>query len=110
MQRGHVLGLTAEEIKFIRERSPAKAAGVGIMHAYLRRYDMCNSRAVHFVGFRGDEYVRAVRVFGKPDFIHRVNDPRFRHGGEIGCNDIVVYANESESKVTQYSFDDSSVR
>ena len=26
--------------------------------------------ALHFVGFRGDEYSAAVRVFGPPDFIH----------------------------------------
>ncbi|SFP57375.1 hypothetical protein [Sphingomonas rubra] len=26
--------------------------------------------ALHFIGFRGDEYSRAVRVFGEPDFIH----------------------------------------
>ena len=26
-------------------------------------------QAVHFVGFRGDEFTSAVRVFGKPDFI-----------------------------------------
>lgn len=26
--------------------------------------------ALHFVGFCGDEYSRAVLVFGEPDFIH----------------------------------------
>ena len=30
--------------------------------------------AVHFVGFRGQEYHSAVRVWGKPDFIHPVWD------------------------------------
>ncbi len=25
---------------------------------------------LHYVGFRGDEYLRAVRVFGRPDFVH----------------------------------------
>ncbi len=25
---------------------------------------------VHFIGFRGDEYVRAMRVWGRPDFVH----------------------------------------
>lgn len=64
---------------------------------------------LHFVGFRGDEYARAVRVFGRPDFIHRHNDPRFRHGGELGEHDVVVFANGSESKVSHYSFNDSEV-
>ena len=27
----------------------------------------CEMRAVHFVWFRGDEYARACRVFGKPE-------------------------------------------
>ncbi|WP_242140237.1 MULTISPECIES: hypothetical protein [unclassified Sphingomonas] len=27
--------------------------------------------ALHFVGFRGEEYHSAVRIWGKPDFIHR---------------------------------------
>lgn len=26
--------------------------------------------ALHFVGFRGDEYIRAQRVFRRPDFVH----------------------------------------
>lgn len=62
---------------------------------------------VHFVGFRGDEYHNAVRVFGRPDFIHRINDPRFRHGGELAPYDTVVYARGSENDVRDVSFDDS---
>lgn len=30
--------------------------------------------ALHFVGFRGDEYHSAVRIWGKPDFFHRAWD------------------------------------
>ena len=30
----------------------------------------------HFFGFRGDEYNRAIKVFGLPDFIHPVHDRR----------------------------------
>lgn len=26
--------------------------------------------ALHFVSFHGDEYVSAVRIWGKPDFFH----------------------------------------
>jgi len=40
-------------------------------------------RTVHFVGFRTDaQYSAAVRVFGKPDFIHLIHD--YRMYGDIG--------------------------
>lgn len=48
-------------------------------------------RAVHFVGFRSDEYLRACRVFGKPDFIHILWDRRSRR--EIADGDMIVFAN-----------------
>ncbi len=47
-------------------------------------------RAVHFVGFRGDEYARACRVFGAPDFVHLGWDRRARR--EIADGDLVVFA------------------
>lgn len=62
---------------------------------------------VHFVGFRGEEYWSAVRVWGTPDFIHRVNDNRLLNGGEKCDQDVVIYANQYESKHTNFSFDDS---
>jgi hypothetical protein len=31
-------------------------------------------RTVHYVGFRGDEYVRAHKIFGGPVYIHRDDD------------------------------------
>lgn len=46
--------------------------------------------ATHFVGFRSDEYVRALRVW-KPDFIHSRR--------EIAEGDTVVFANGSEVAV-----------
>lgn len=52
--------------------------------------------ATHFVGFRSDEYVRALRVW-KPDFVHPRNDPRSRR--EIAEGDTVVFANGSEATV-----------
>lgn len=64
---------------------------------------------LHFVGFKGDEYWRAVRVFGPPDFIHRHNDPRLRDGGEVGEDDIVVFANGREGRPHRFSFNDSEV-
>jgi hypothetical protein len=44
---------------------------------------------VHFVGFRDDaEYIAAVRVWGRPDFIHVFHDLRMY--GDVGENDIIV--------------------
>lgn len=50
--------------------------------------------ALHFVGFSGDEYSVAVRLWGVPDFIHPINDPRSRL--EVADNDIKIYANKSD--------------
>lgn len=47
-------------------------------------------RAIHFVGFRGDEYTRACRVFGEPDFVHLGWDRRARR--ELADGDLVVFA------------------
>lgn len=67
--------------------------------------------AIHFVGFRGDEFNRAIKVFGKPDFIHRNFDTRVFGGGEFDKdNDIVIFANSSDAKTpSPFAFDDSSV-
>ncbi len=46
--------------------------------------------ALHFVGFRGDEYTRAVRVFGPPDFIHIGWDRWAKL--EIQPDDMAVFA------------------
>jgi hypothetical protein len=59
---------------------------------------------IHFVGFRGEEYRSACRVWGVPNFIHPVNDPRSRR--EIHASDTVVYANGSESRPTEYNASD----
>lgn len=46
--------------------------------------------ALHFIGFRGDEYHRACRVFGAPDFVH----PRFdaRSTQEAAPGDQFIFA------------------
>ena len=63
---------------------------------------------LHFVGFKGDEFHRAISVFGKPDFVHRINDGRCR--SMIVEEDVVVYANGAETPSDSiYSFDDSQV-
>lgn len=46
--------------------------------------------ALHFVGFRGAEYVSAVRVWGRPDFFHVGWDLRAQR--EIAEGDVVVFA------------------
>lgn len=65
--------------------------------------------AVHFVGFRGDEFHSAVRVWGKPDFYHRFWD--FRAACEVNQNDVVVFAREKDwnniSTPKSQAFDDS---
>ncbi len=48
------------------------------------------SAAVHFVGFRGAEYLSAVRVWGQPGFIHMGWDKRAQR--EICEGDVVVFA------------------
>ena len=63
---------------------------------------------IHFVGFKGEEFHRAISVFGKPDFIHRQNDGRCR--SMVMEEDVVIYANGSETpSASVFSFDDSSV-
>lgn len=58
---------------------------------------------IHFVGFRGHEYIPACRVWGLPDFIHKFHDGRMYE--EIGENDIVVFANGFETKKTRFNWD-----
>lgn len=45
---------------------------------------------VHFVGFKDDRWWNAIKVFGKPDFVHPAWDTRAQR--EVGVNDIVVFA------------------
>ena len=64
---------------------------------------------IHFVGFRGDEYLSAIKIWGKPDFFHRVFDDRVRFGGEVGDGDTIVFANGFDKKPTKFTFDDSRI-
>lgn len=58
-------------------------------------------RTVHYIGFRGDEYARALRIFGGPVMIHRVNDIRTQ--SEIDPEvDLAIYAgSEREERVRE---------
>lgn len=53
-------------------------------------------RAVHFIGFRGEEYWAAVKAFGRPDFIHRRWDLRAKR--ELHPDDLVVFATGDENQ------------
>ncbi len=61
--------------------------------------------ALHFVGFRGDEYTGARRVWGRPDYIHLGWDLRAQR--EIADGDVVVFARgEADQEPRQRSFSD----
>jgi hypothetical protein len=54
--------------------------------------------AIHFIGFRGNEYHNAVKVFGEPDFIHMTHDNRMY--GEVDINnDILVFGPKADPRV-----------
>jgi hypothetical protein len=62
--------------------------------------------AVHFVGFRGEEYHGAVRLWGLPDFYHRVWDQRAQR--EVGEGDLLVFAKYGPDwEPSPYNHDDS---
>lgn len=62
--------------------------------------------ALHFIGFKGDEYNRAIKIWGQPDFVHRHNDNRSKQ--DIIPEDTVIYANGEENRNRGiYSFNDS---
>lgn len=56
--------------------------------------------AVHFVGFRGREYLSAVLVFGVPDFIHVCHDRRM-YGDLDPDQDIVVFGPKADPDFIQ---------
>ena len=63
------------------------------------------SAAVHFVGFRDDRFWNAVRVFGRPDFIHRKWDQRARR--EIAPDDVLIFAEgDEEQSVAKHNGND----
>ena len=65
-------------------------------------------RHVHFVGFRGEEYNRAVRVFGLPDFIHLVHDRRMY--GDVGDGDLLIFGPKADPNVlSEFSWQDHAI-
>lgn len=73
--------------------------------------------AVHFVGFKDPRldkdprYDNAVKVFGRPDFLHRKWDARAKFGGEYDPqNDFFVFADGDENQpVYPHTVDDSTL-
>ena len=55
------------------------------------------ARAVHYIGFRGDEFTSAYRLFGGPVVIHRVHDQRAQR--DIGEDDLVIFANKETEEI-----------
>lgn len=53
-------------------------------------------RCVHFVGFRGEEYWSAVKIWGLPHMVHMGWDKRAQR--DIGEDDIVVFAKGDENQ------------
>jgi hypothetical protein len=61
--------------------------------------------ATHFIGFRGDEYWSAVRIWGRPSFIHMGWDRRAQR--DIADGDTVVFAHGSaDQPIGPYNFPD----
>jgi hypothetical protein len=64
--------------------------------------------ALHFVGFKDDRYWNVLRVFGRPDFWHRLYDARAE--AEICEGDTVLFANGDETQpVREFTHDDSAM-
>ena len=62
---------------------------------------------VHFVGFRtGQEYWSAVRVWGKPDFIHMTHDHRMYGDVDMQQDTIIFGSKASPDKIDKYSWQD----
>jgi len=58
-------------------------------------------RCIHYVGFRTDaEYSSAVKVWGRPDFIHSIHDARMY--GDVGPDDIIVIGSKGTEQVSEY--------
>lgn len=61
--------------------------------------------ALHFVGFRGDEYHSAVRILGPPDFIHIGWDVWAKQA--VVSGDVAVFARGTfDDEPSRYSFPD----
>ena len=62
---------------------------------------------VHFVGFRTKaEFDLASKIWGKPDFVHKVHDARL--WTEVAKGDIVIFSQRENPAVPRkHTYDDS---
>lgn len=61
---------------------------------------------LHFVGFKDERYWSAIKVFGRPDFVHRYWD--WRCVADIDDGDMVVFADGDETMpVRRFAYNDS---
>jgi hypothetical protein len=61
--------------------------------------------AVHFVGFRGEEWWSAIKVWGRPHFIHIGWDQRAQR--DILPGDTVIFAQgDWDQPVSRFNFPD----
>lgn len=62
-------------------------------------------RHVHFVGFRGEEFWSAVKVFGYPNFIHSIHDHRMY--GDVGPEDVLIFGPKANpDHISKFSWQD----
>ncbi len=61
---------------------------------------------VHFVGFAGEEYWSAVKVWGRPDYIHRGWDRRACREIDPAVDTIVFASGPHDQAMREKSFDD----
>jgi len=89
------------------QRGNTKSCGC-LRSEWVKAYNERKKRKgmVHFVRFKDDRYLNAVKTFGRPDFIHPHWDQRAV--AEVMPGDMVVFAEGDERQsVTSFSYDDS---
>lgn len=60
---------------------------------------------IHFIGFRGEEYWSAVKVWGQPHYIHRGWDKRAQR--DIADVDLVIFAKGTDrDEPRDFNYDD----
>jgi hypothetical protein len=66
---------------------------------------LCDDDMLHFVGFKDDRWWNAIRVFGRPDFVHPGWDIRAKR--EIMPGDVIVFAaGDWQQEASRKSFTD----
>lgn len=81
------------------------ANAIGADRSRIERADVPIVHFVRFASLSDQSYANAVRMFGPPDFMHRVWDQRAQR--EISEGDIVVFATgDAGQPVTPFNRDD----